>query len=215
MTRSSFVIRTIGLGLLLAGSYACGGEAPPPKPPETTPTTEDAGEPTTETVDAGAQAAEADAGAATPPPAPPALALPASAAKVKVKTSKDFDLEIKADGTVNSGGKAAAKISGMELHDATGKTQLKVDSDGNITTADGASYAKFDGDTLVTNTGAKWMIADDGAFKSADKGAEKSVGKTTDVGPAKRAAILAVAFMTWGTKAPQPKATPAKQPAKK
>jgi hypothetical protein len=216
MTRSSFVIRTIGLGLLLAGNYACGGDAPPAKLPET-PSVPDAGEtvaPTaTETPDAGSATATPEPTPA-PPPAPAALALPSASAKLKVKTTKDFDVELKSDGTVNSGGKAAAKITGMELQDPAGKTQLKVDADGNITTGDGGPYAKFEGDTLATNTGAKWAIGDDGAFKATpEKGAEKSVGKATDVGTAKRSALLAVAFVTWGTKAPQPKAaaaTPAK-----
>jgi hypothetical protein len=217
MTRSSFVVRTIGLGLLLTGSFAC-GEAPPPKPPET-PAVIDAGEtaPAPAEMDAGS-AATTPAPETTPPPAPPpVLALPSAAAKVKVKTTKDFDLEVKSDGTVNSGGKPAAKIAGMELQDAAGKTQLKVDAEGTITTGEGAPYAKFDGDTLTTNTGAKYAIGDDGAVKNTpEKGAEKSIGKATDVGSAKRSTLLAVAFVTWGTKAPQPKAAPAaaeKKPA--
>jgi hypothetical protein len=205
--RSSFVIRTIGLGLLLSGSYACGGEAPPAKEPEVTPPAVDAA------AEAPAPAAEVDAGATaapaepTPPPAPAALALPSGAAKLKFKTTKEFDVELKSDGSVNVGGKPAAKVTGMELQDPAGKTQLKVDNDGNITTGEGASYAKFDGDTLVANTGAKYAIADDGSLQNTpEKGAAKSLGKTTDVGPAKRSALLTVAFVMWGTKAPQPAA---------
>ncbi len=79
------------------------------------------------------------------PPAPAALALPSASAKLKFKTTKPFDLELKSDGALSSGGKPAAKISGMELQDAGGKGQLKVDSDGTVTTADGAAYAKFSG----------------------------------------------------------------------
>src|SRR4051794_32274558 len=110
MTRSSFAVRTIGLGLLLAGNFACGGEAPPAKPPETPSTSIDAGEtpaPATE-ADAGTTATPAATPEPAPAPAPAVLALPAAAAKLKVKTTKDFELEVKSDGTVNSGGKATA-----------------------------------------------------------------------------------------------------------
>lgn len=208
MTRSSLVIKSFGLGLLLVGSVACGDKPPAKEPEAPAPTVVDAGEPApTSAVETPAAPVASATAEATPAPAPTALALPAASAKLKFKTTKDFDVELKSDGTVNSGGKAAAKIAGNELQDSTGKTQLKVDSDGTITTADGGAYAKFDGDTLATNTGAKWMIGDDGAFQSApEKGAPKSVGKTTDVGAAKRSALLAAAFVTWGTKAPQPAA---------
>lgn len=207
MIRSSFLVKSLGLGLLLAGSFAC-GDKPPAKEPESVPApTVDAGDP----LPTSDIATPAPVAAATPEPAAPAaptgLALPASAAKLKFKTTKDFDLEVKADGSVNNAGKLAAKISGNELQDAAGKSQLKVDSDGTITTSDGAAYAKFDGDTLATNTGVKYAIGDDGALQNTpEKGTAKSVGKTTDVGSAKRSALLAVAFVTWGTKAPQPAA---------
>lgn len=223
MTRSSLVIKSFGLGLLLAGSVACGDKPPAKEPEAPAPSAIDAGEPApssaVETPAAPVAAAPAPE-AAPAPAAPAALALPTASAKLKFKTTKDFDLELKSDGTVNNGGKAAAKISGNELQDAAGKTQLKVDTDGTITTADGGAYAKFEGDTLATNTGAKWAIGEDGAFQSTpEKGAAKSVGKTTDVGSAKRSALLAAAFVTWGTKAPQPAAaktaTADKKPADK
>jgi hypothetical protein len=212
MTRSSLIFKSVGLGLFLAGSVACGGgDTPPANVPESTPPAVDAGSTlapttTTETADAAASVATATPEPAAAP-APAALALPTGSAKLKFKTTKDFDLELKSDGTVNNAGKPAAKISGMELQDASGKSQLKVDSDGNITTSEGAPYAKFEGDTLATNTGAKYSIGDDGALQTTpEKGAAKSVGKTTDVGSAKRSALLSVAFVTWGLKAPQPAA---------
>jgi hypothetical protein len=39
-----------------------------------------------------------------------------------------------------------------------------------------------------------------------EKGAKSALGKSDGVGPAKRAALLSVAFMMWGTKAPAPPA---------
>jgi hypothetical protein len=226
MIRSSFVAKGIGLGLIILGSIAC-GEKPPPKPPEaetTSPTSmTDGGEtaaPTTTESHADAGAGGAAVTETPPPPAAPAkLDLPAAAAKLKFKAKKDYDLELKSDGTVNSGGKPAAKIMGMELQDPAGKTQLKVDADGTITTGDGGAYAKFEGDDLVSLVGAKYSIGDDGAIGSTDeKGKKTAMGKAEGVGSAKRAALLAVAFTMWGTKAPAPppgKATAEKKPGEK
>ncbi len=216
MIRSSFVLG-IGLGLVMLGSVAC-GDKPPPQVPEVTPPAEDAGAEPTSTSTASEAAAPAAAAEAPPPPAPATLELPSAAAKLKFKSRKDFDLEVKSDGTVNNGGKPAAKIAGMELQDKDGKTQLKVDADGTITTGEGAAYAKFDGDELASLTGAKYAIGDDGALSSTDeKGKKTALGKTEGVGTAKKASLLTVAFMMWGTKAPAPvtAAAAAKKPVGK
>ena len=208
MIRSSFAA-AIGLGLIILGSYACGGDKPPPVSPET-PSMDDAGGGSStmeSTGDAGGGAAAEHHDAPAKPEKPAALALPSDAAKLKVKGKKAIDLEIKADGTVHSGGKPAGKVSGMELQDKDGKTQLKVDADGAITTGDGAAYAKFEGDDLTALTGAKWSIEDDGNIASTDdKGKKTSLGKAENVGAAKRTALLAVAYSMWGTKAPAPAA---------
>jgi len=205
MTR--LALKTIGLGTLIAFAVACGDNKPPPKEPEQAPMTDDAGalSTSTDTMDAGAATASTDS---TPPPpaAPAALALPSGSAKLKFKTTKAFDIELKSDGTVNSGGKAAAKIAGTELQTPDGKSTLKVDGDGNITTADGNPYAKFDGDDLTTQTAAKWSIGEDGAFtQTDDKGKKSNLGKADGVGSAKKATLLAAAYVAWGTKAPAAK----------
>jgi hypothetical protein len=115
---------------------------------------------------------------------------------------------------VNSGGKAVAKITAMELQDPAGKTQLKVDSDGTITTGEGGAYGKFDGDDLTSGT-AKWSIGDDGAVSSTDdKGKKTSVGKADGVGTAKKSALLSAAFVIWGMKAPGAAAAKPATPAK-
>jgi hypothetical protein len=208
MIRSRLVM-SLGVGLFLLGTYACGGDKPPPKPPESTPMSDEAGTSENGTMDAkdgGASTASTDT--TTPPAAAPAaLALPAAAAKLKVEGKKKMDVELKSDGTVNSGGKMAAKIAGMELQGADGKPALKVDNDGAIMTAEGGPYAKFEGDDLATQTGTKWSIGDDGAMSSTDdKGKKSSLGKAEGVGSAKRASLLAIAYLSWGTKAPAPKA---------
>jgi hypothetical protein len=213
MVRSSFAAKGLTVGLLVLGGVAglaCGGDKPPPKPPETPTASEDAGAESTmaggDTDGGGAGAAHAEGAGGDKPAAAAALPLPAAAAKLKVKVKKEIDVEIKSDGTVHHGGKPAGKISGMELQDKDGKTQLKVDADGTITTGEGAAYAKFEGDDLSTLTGAKYSIADDGAVSSTDdKGKKAALGKSEGVGAAKRTALLAVAFSMWGTKAPAPK----------
>lgn len=215
MTRSSSALLSLGFGLILSALVACGGDNPEPKVPETTPPAAD--------TDAGAPAATSDAKdpAATasaekpadppPPPPPPTLALPSASAKLKFKTAKAFDVEVKSDGSVMSGGKAAAKIAGMELQDKDGKAALKVADDGAVTTATGDAYGKFDGDMFTTNTNVKYDIADDGAMSSTDdKGKKTSLGKTEGVGSAKRSSLLAAAYAMWGMKAP---AAPAAKPA--
>jgi hypothetical protein len=209
MMRSSLVV---ALGLILSGSVACGGGEKPPNPPTSTPSgTEDAGDTSSSTsiapvADAGS-AASTEPSTPAPPPAPAKLDLPSASAKAKVNPGKALDLEVKSDGSVNSGGKPSAKISGMELQDKDGKAQLKVDADGNITTADGGPYAKFAGDTLTLGTGVTYAIDDTGSLQmTPEKGPAKSLGKVEGAGTAKRAVLLAVAFGQWGTKAPQPKA---------
>ena len=204
MTR--LALKTIGLGTLIAFAVACGDNKPPPREPEQTPMTDDAGALSTSTDSVDASASSTTDTTPPPPAAPAALALPSASAKLKIKTPKALDIELKSDGTVNSGGKAAAKITGTELQTPDGKSALKVDGDGNITTADGGPYAKFDGDDLTTQTMAKWSIGDDGAVTGTDdKGKKTNLGKADGVGSAKKASLLAAAYVAWGTKAPAPK----------
>jgi hypothetical protein len=207
MTRSSLAATTLALGLIVLGSVAC-GDKPPPKPPETpSASSDDGGTSASSGGDSDGGSTASSSGGSTdstpPPAAAAALALPSASAKMKGKAKTAFDVELKSDGTVNSGGKPAAKITGMELQSPDGKSQLKVDGDGNITTATGDAYAKFDGDDLTAQNGAKYSIGDDGAMSSTnEKGAKKAMGKADGVGSAKRASLLAVAFVMWGTKAP-------------
>jgi hypothetical protein len=205
MTRSSLAAISLALGLFVFGGVAC-GDKPPTKTPESTPSaSDDAGSSTSSSgdTDGGAGGSTDTKASDTAPAAPAGLALPSASAKLKFKSKKDFDVELKSDGTVNSGGKAAGKIAGMELQGPDGKSQLKVDADGNITTADGGAYAKFDGDDLTAMNSAKYSIGDDGAINlTNEKGSKSSMGKADGVGTAKRAALLSVAFVMWGMKPP-------------
>lgn len=204
MIRSSFAAKGIGLCLIVLGSIAC-GDKPPPKPPETTPSSEDGGAGETKaegSADAGGGGTETAAKPEEKPAAPAALPMPTAAAKLTFKTKAAYTVEVKSDGAVTSGGKPAAKVMGMELQDDKGKTALKVDGD-NIANAEGGPYAKFEGDDLVALNGVKYNIGDDGALSSTDdKGKKAALGKSEGVGAAKRTALLAVAFVMWGQKAP-------------
>lgn len=207
------VAKGLALSLLLLAAAACGDNAPPPATPETPPASE--------MVDSGADmpatgdSAGADAGAAAeappPPPKPAALDLPAASAKLKVKLKgKDTEIEIKNDGTVNTAGKPTHKLSGMELQDKDGKGLLKVDNDGNVTTADGAAYAKFEGDDLTAADASKITVADDGVSQTDAKGKKTALGKAEGIGSAKKASALVVGFSVWGNKPPKAKAAPKK-----
>ena len=195
----------------LLTTAACGSKKPPappstdsldaaagtdmPAPPSTVASEGDAGPPS----DAG--------GSATPPPAASAtLALPTATAKVALKGKKPGNVELKSDGSVMSGGKAVGKISGMALQNADGKSVLTVGSDGAVTSDGATAYGSFTGDELTLAKGDKLGIADDGTVTMTTGGKAAPLGKFENVGAAKRAAVLAVAFVVAPPAAEKPAA---------
>jgi len=197
---------------------ACGGKKPPappsmeevdasaadmPAPPSTVGLTSDAG-PSSD----GGSTATAD-----PPPAPANIALPTATAKATLKGKKPGAVEIKADGSVSSGGKMIGKIAGMAMQNADGKDLLKVGSDGAVTTDSGAAYGSFTGDELTLAKGDKVSVGDDGAVTMTTAGKAAPLGKFENLGAAKKAAALAVAFLNAPPAAEKP-ATPAKPAGK-
>ncbi len=202
---------------------ACGGKKPPappsmdsidasveadmPDPGSTVGLMGDAGH----AGDAGAMATE-------PPPAPASLALPTATAKATLKGKKPGVVEIKADGSVSSGAKMIGKISGMAMQNADGKDLLKVGSDGAVTTDSGAAYGSFSGDDLTLAKGDKVSIGDDGAVTMTTGTKAAPLGKFENLGAAKKAAALAVAFLNAppaAEKAAKPAGKPAAKPVKK
>jgi hypothetical protein len=210
------VVSSIGLGLLILGAYACGGDKPPPATPDNTASTSDAGAdmPSTDTAkgDGGATTASTGDTPTTPPPAPAKLDLPAASAKFKLKGK---DIEIKSDGTVNTGGKPTHKIAGMELQDKDAKSLLKVGDDGTVTmSADGSPYGKFDGDDMTGNDGSKLSAGDDGISQTDAKGKKTALAaKAEGIGTAKKATLLVVSYNLWGAKPPKPAAPKGDKPA--
>ncbi len=205
---------------------ACGGKKPPappsmdaidasveadmPDPGSSAGLTSDAGH-TGHGGEAGATATEA-------PPAPASLALPTATAKATLKGKKPGAVEIKADGSVSSGGKMIGKISGMAMQNADGKDLLKVGSDGAVTTDSGAAYGSFSGDDLTLAKGDKVSIGDDGAVTMTTGTKAAPLGKFENLGAAKKAAALAVAFLNAppaAEKAAKPAGKPAGKPAPK
>jgi len=201
---------------------ACGGKKPPappsmeavdasaadmPAPPSTVGLTSDAAPSSN-----GGSTATAD-----PPPAPANIALPTATAKATLKGKKPGAVEIKADGSVSSGGKMIGKIAGMAMQNADGKDLLKVGSDGAVTTDSGAAYGSFTGDELTLAKGDKVSVGDDGAVTMTTAGKAAPLGKFENLGAAKKAAALAVAFLNAPPAAEKPAtlAKPAGKPAPK
>ena len=187
----------VAIPLLLALTSACGGS----KKPAPTPTADTADAGDDMFGDSGGVAASGDAGASggggssssAEPAAAPTLALPTGTAKIAVKGKKPATVEIKADGTVSSAGKAVGKVSGMALQSADGKPLL-VGADGAVT-VDGNPYGMFTGDDLTLAKGDKLAVAEDGTVTMTTGGKAAPVGKFENLGAAKRAGLLAIAFV--------------------
>lgn len=202
---------------------ACGGDKPEVKAPEgETPAVAsnapaDMPAPASTTADKPADK-PADAPADKPAAAPekPSLAVAAMKFTPKAKGKK---IEVKADGSVMADGKAAGKIAGDHIEDASGKALVTLGTDGALAGEGLKAGAKMSGDDVVAEDGSKVTVGDDGTVTVQD-GAKKpeQVGKFENVGSAKKtAALIVVAWMMPKAAAapakPADKAAPAK-PAK-
>jgi hypothetical protein len=215
VTKYSLVVLPL---FALLTTAACGSKKPP-APPSMEPV--DASASVDMPGDDGGVATTGDAGhsadaatGSTEPATPPAtLALPTATAKITLKGKKPGVVELKSDGSVMSGGKAVAKISGMALQNADGsKPLLTVGSDGAVAADGGGAYGSFTGDELTLAKGDKVGIGDDGTITWTTGGKPAPLGKFENVAAAKRAAVLAVAFVVAPPAAEKP-AAPAKPAA--
>ncbi|MDB4941791.1 MAG: hypothetical protein JWP97_1325 [Labilithrix sp.] len=213
---AKYTFASVSLLALLA-TAACGSKKPA-HPPESDALDASAsadmpGMPdTTGSVDGGATGSSASSDS-TPPPAA-TLSLPTANAKAALKGKKA--LELKADGTVSSGGKAVAKISGMTLQNADGsKSLLNVGGDGAVTAGESATaYGSFSGDDLTLAKGDKVSVGDDGTVSwTSGAGKAATLGKFENLGGAKRAGALAVAFVVAPPAAEKAAAPAGKKPA--
>ncbi len=189
---SSFIV------LAILFTAACGGSDKPAKGPEMEPVATAAPDmpPPPATADTTDAKPASDTPAASEPAAPAMLALPTASAKADLKGKKAAKVEVKSDGTVANGGKAVAKVSGMTLQSPDGgKTFLTVGSDGAVTTGSGDSYGSFAGDDLTMAKGDKLTLGDDGTITMTTAGKAAPLGKFDGAGSAKRAVVLATAFV--------------------
>ena len=215
----SLPIKSTALALVLSAVAACGGEPPAVKSPETEPvaaaSTADMPPPapTTASTEKAPVPEAPVSGVADPNAAPATLSLPPATAKIAMKGKKTANVELKTDGTVTSGGKAVAKVSGTKLESPDGKTLLAVEKDA-VNTADAAAYGTFSGDELtITKSGDKLALGDDGTLTWTAGGKANSLGKFEGAGNAKRAAVLAAAFVVAPPAADKP--APAEKAAAK
>lgn len=217
----SLPIKSTALALVLSAVAACGGEPPAVKSPETEPVAA-AGTadmpppaPTTASTEKPAAPEAPVSGVADPNAAPVTLSLPPATAKIAMKGKKTANVELKTDGTVTSGGKAVAKVSGTKLESPDGKTLLAVEKDA-VNTADAAAYGTFSGDELtITKSGDKLALGDDGTLTWTAGGKANPLGKFEGAGNAKRAAVLAAAFVVAPPAADKPAEKAAAKPADK
>jgi len=212
----------------LLTTAACGSPKPPAPPTvdavDAAATTDmPAPSATVATADAGPPSEAGAPGIPDPAAAPTTLALPTATAKIALKGKKPVAMELKSDGSVLSGGKPAGKVSGMALQNADGKAILTVGADGAVTSEGGTAYGSFTGDELTLAKGDKIGVVDDGTVTMTTGGKAAVLGKFENMGAAKRAAVLAVAFLSAppaaapakpATPATPAKPTPAATPAK-
>ncbi len=203
MSRANTSFIVLALFTSLVAAPACGGSDKPAKGPEMEPVASAAPADMPPPPATDAPAADAKPATDTPAPgvpdpsaAPATLALPTATAKADLKGKKAAKLEVKSDGTVANGGKAVAKVSGMTLQSPDGgKTFLTVGSDGAVTTGSGDSYGSFAGDDLTMAKGDKLTLGDDGTITMTTGGKAAPLGKVDGAGSAKRAIVLATAFV--------------------
>lgn len=153
----------------------------------------------------------------TPPTPVGAITLPKDTVKIALKGKKTATLELKSDGSVTNGGKAAASMSAEgEIKDAKGTAVLSVKGDA-VSTPGGTAVATFSGDGELANPkGDKLAIADDGALTWTAGGKGAPAGKAEGAGSAKRATLLAAWFVISPPPADKPAAKePAPKPAGK
>ncbi len=178
---------------------ACGGgDNPPPNTADNAPSasapvdTAPAPADTTPTPEPSASAPPADT-TPPPPPAPPPITV--SALKFTASGPGFVSAELQADGSIVVKGKTVAKINNNEVDDPAGKALFSVGTDGSLSGDGLEKKASFSGDDLTGDEGVKISIADDGTVSfTGPKGKTKKIGKIDNVGSAKRAAAIVVAY---------------------
>ena len=128
------------------------------------------------------------------------------------KAKDDKPVELKADGTIVVDGKPFAKVAGDQV-DALdgGGTLVTVGVDGSLVGQAVKPGFKFDGDDLVTDTGAKLSIGDDGTITMAKDDKAETLGRLEGGEKAKRAALIVIVLTMKPTATASPPAGKAKK----
>lgn len=191
MVLRPLTLSTVSLFVVLS---ACGGEPKPAKSADNagiteTSAKEDMPPPAPTEVAAGAPTpGEASAGAA-------GGVIKLAAMKV-TPAKKGSSVELKDDGSVIVDGKPAAKIKGDQVDSTGGTSMLTVGVDGSLVGNGVKPGFKFEGDDVVTESGAKLSIGEDGAITATKDGKSEAIGKADGGAKAKRAAlVLAVLYL--------------------
>jgi hypothetical protein len=205
-------MKTLGLALLLSTSFvlvACGGDKKPAKDPASITAAPAGGEADMPPADPEPAAKPAD-GAAKPSDGAGAAGGMLSVVDMKFvpakKGKKDLALEVKGDGSVMVDGKLVAKIAGDEVKSDAGTTMVTVGVDGSLVGNGIDAGYKFEGDELVTSSGAKFSVGDDGTVTMTKDGKPETLG-SFGTGKAKRASLVVMAL--WLTTKPSAGAPPA------
>lgn len=196
-----FAMRTAQLlsAAVLVVLAACGGEKKPAQAPEPV---------------VGANSGQADmppspsekSGEAAPGEQPKTNAAETQSLAIKVAPMKlvpakpgknDKPVEVKADGSINVGGKTVAKISGDQVDATDGSgTLVTVGMDGSLVGQGIKPGFKFVGDELQGENGTKLSIGDDGTINATNKdGKSEVMGKLEGGEKAKRAGVLVALLM--------------------
>lgn len=160
------------------------------------------------------ETASADGKNATAPAETPSLAIKIAPMKI-TPAQKGKALEVKADGTITSGGKTVAKIAGDQVDavDDSG-TLVTVSMDGSLVGQAVKPGLKLEGNDLVGDDGTKLSMSDDGSISSERNGKSAVVAKVEGGADAKRTAVLVTALLMSAQALPAPAAPSAKKAKK-
>ncbi len=198
-------LKHIGLASVVLALVACGGETKPAKAPEPVvgandgkadmPPGHDKADESTADKDHGKGNDDKAEKKAEKGPGGGMIAVAAMKFTPAKKGKADKAVEVKQDGTVTVDGKAAAKIAGDQMQDATGGTLVTVGVDGSLVGSGVKPGLKFQGDELTAESGAKVTVGEDGTVTLAKAdGKSEPLGKFEGGASAKRAALLVTAM---------------------
>lgn len=112
------------------------------------------------------------------------------------KKGQTGSIELKEDGTVLIDGKPAAAIKGDQVDSTGGTSMLTVGVDGSLVGNGVSSAMKFEGDDVVTESGIRLSVGEDGTITASKDGKTETIATVENGAASPRAAlIVAVLWM--------------------